>query len=135
MGDPTSFLTIMGALSTAVQTFVDHVVKGRWGWLNKPTPVANPRNEERRQSVVHLVSFLVGALIAYAVDFKPLLYLSPASSDYGLLANAVAAGVLVSFGSSFFNEALDAVRAFKKAQEGVRQAQVTGGVALPNVTS
>jgi hypothetical protein len=51
------------------------------------------------------------------------------------VVNSLAAGVLVSFGSSFFNEALDAVRALKKAQEGVRQAQVSGGVALPNVTS
>lgn len=133
MIDPTNFLTTMAALSTAVQTFVDHVVKGRCAWLNTPTP-NNPSNEERRQSVVHLVAFLVGALIAYAVDLKPLLYLSLAGSNYGL-ANSVAAGVLVSFGSSFFNEALDAVRAFKKAQEGVRQAQVSGGVALPNVTS
>jgi len=123
----------MAALSTAVQTFVDHVVKGRWAWLDTPTPT-NAANEGKRQSVVHLVSFLVGAVIAYVVDLKPLMYLSLAGSNYAL-ANSVAAGVLVSFGSSFFNEALDAVRAFKKAQEGVRQAQITGGVGLPNVTS
>jgi hypothetical protein len=42
--------------------------------------------------------------------------------------------VLVSFGSSFFNEALDAVRMYKKVQEGVRQAQISAGVSLPNVT-
>lgn len=50
------------------------------------------------------------------------------------LANCVAAGVLVSFGSSFFNEALDAVRMYKKVQEGVRQTQISAGVSLPNVT-
>lgn len=133
MGDPTSFLTTMAALSTAVQTFVDHVVKGRWAWLNTPTP-KDLRNEGRRQSTVHLVSLLSGAGIAYAVHLTPLVYLNLSGSDSGL-ANSLAAGVLVSFGSSFFNEALDAVRAFKKAQEGLRQEQITAGVTLPNVTS
>ncbi len=133
MGDPTSFLTTMAALSTAVQTFIDHVVKGRWKWLDTPTP-DNPINEGRRQSVVHLVSFLLGAGIAYTVHLTPLDYLNLSGGKYDW-ANSLAAGVLVSFGSSFFNEALDAVRAFKKAQEGVRQAQIKDGVRLGNVTS
>ncbi len=133
MLDSTSFLTSMAALSTAVQTFVDHVIKGRWSWLDTATP-NNPENEGRRQSAVHLVSFLVGGAIAYTVKLKPLALLNLAFPD-SAGANFLAAGILVSFGSSFFNEALDAVRGFKKAQEGVRQAQVSGGVALPRVTS
>ena len=133
MNDVTSFLTTTAALSTAVQTFIDHVIKGRWSWLDTPTP-ADPRNEERRQSVVHLISFVLGGLIAYSVHLTPLAYLNLAGSGIGW-ANSLAAGLLVSFGSSFFNETLDAVRAFKKAQEGVRQGQITGGVTLPNVTS
>jgi len=131
MTDPTNFLTTMAALSTAVQTFVDHIVKGRWAWLNTATP-SDAKNEEHRQSVVHLVAFAVGVGMAASVQVTPLTYLGLRGDSLG---NYVAAGILVSFGSSFFNETLDAVRAFKKAQEGVRQAQVSAGVALPNVTS
>ncbi len=132
MADPINFLTTMSALSTAVQTFVDHVVKGHWPWLNTATP-NRPRNEEWRQSAVHLISFAIGALLAYKFGVKPLDSLS--LSDPTPVANSLAAGVLVSFGSSFFNEALDAVRAFKKAQEGARQSQLSAGVGLPSVTS
>lgn len=131
MTDPTNFLTTMAALSTAVQTFVDHIVKGRWTWLNTATP-SDPKNEERRQSTVHLVAFVVGIGMAAPIQLKPLTYLGLRG---GSVANYLAAGILVSFGSSFFNEALDAVRAFGKAEQGVRQAQVSAGVALPNVTS
>jgi predicted membrane channel-forming protein YqfA (hemolysin III family) len=131
MSDPTNFLTTMAALSTAVQTFVDHIVKGRWPWLNNATP-NNAKNEERRQSMVHLIAFVVGGVMAFSVHLKPLTYLGLGD---GAVANYFAAGILVSFGSSFFNEALDAVRAFKKAQEGVRQTQISAGISLPNVTS
>ena len=133
MLDSTGFLTSMAALSTAVQTFVDHVIKGRWPWLDTATP-NDPKNEGRRQSMVHVVAFLIGGVIAYTIQLRPLATLGLAFADSGI-ANSIAAGVMVSFGRSVFNEALDAVRAFKKAQEGVRQAQVSGGVALPNVTS
>jgi hypothetical protein len=140
MTDLTNFLATMAALSTAVQTLIDHVVKGRWTWLDTATP-NDPKNEGRRQSAVHLISFLVGGGVALSVGLKPLtlLGLNQGVLAYGTIVNSlvnyVAAGVLVSFGSGFFNEGLDAVRAFKKAQEGVRQAQVSDGVALPNVTS
>ncbi len=133
MADPTNFLTTMAALSTAVQTFVDHVVKGRWAWLDTATP-NNPVNEGRRQSVVHLISFLVGAVIGYTVGVSPLASLDLLGGS-SKVANSLATGVLVSFGSSFFNEALDAVRAFKKTQEGARQSQLSAGVGLPSVTS
>lgn len=132
MADPTNFLTTMAALSTAVQTFVDHVIKRRWKWLDTATP-ADPVNEGRRQSAVHLLSFVVGGVVAFIVGLNPLASLGLAYAGSSL-ANAVVAGVLVSFGSSFFNEALDAVRAFKKAQEGVRQAQLSQGVAVRQFT-
>ena len=56
----TTFLTTMAALSTAVQTFIDHAIKGRSTWLDKATP-DDPTHEARRQSTVHLLSFLAGA--------------------------------------------------------------------------
>lgn len=60
--DVTGFLTAMAALSAAVQTLVDHLIKGRWPWLDGVK--ANRKSEERRQGVVHLFSFALGALIA-----------------------------------------------------------------------
>lgn len=131
--DPTHFLVTMSALCTAVQTFMDHVVKGRIPWLDTATP-ANPSNEGKRQTAVHLISAIVGGVMAASVQLKPLGDLGLAGGDSAIY-NWIAAAVLTSFGSSFFNEALDAVRNFKKAQEGVRQAQVAAGVALPKVTS
>src|SRR5204863_6129284 len=68
MADPTAltnaptFLTTMAALSTAMQTFVDHAIKGRSTWLDKATP-DDPTHEARRQSSIHLLSFLVGFLL------------------------------------------------------------------------
>lgn len=53
---------------------------------------------------------------------KPLSYLGVA---HGPIANSLAAGLLVSFGGSFFNEVLGAVREFNKAQESVRKARTS----------
>lgn len=64
--------------------------------------------------------FAVGAALAWSTDLEPLRYLGVAGTDIG---NALAAGVLVSFGGSFFDEGLGAVREFKKAQEKLRGAQ------------
>lgn len=135
--DVTGFLSTMAAMSTAVQTLIDHLIKGRWKWLDTPTP-ANPKHEGWRQSAVHLISFLLGVLIAWTVGVYPLVALGFSNGvvdPQSKVANFLASGLLVSFGSSFFNEALGAVRTFKKAQEGVRQAQISGGASLPNVIS
>jgi len=133
MTNPTSFLTSMAALSTAVQTFIDHAIKGRWKWLDTDTP-GNPANESRRQSAVRLISFLVGAVLAYSVKLNPF---DPPDSptDVTALAGYAVAGLMVSYGSSFFNETLDTVRAFKKAQEGVRQQQLASGVVTSTTIS
>ena len=123
--DPTSFLTAMAALSTATQTLVDHIFKRRFTWLDKETP-DDPKNESRRFSAIHLLSFFVGGGLCYSMTLDPLAYLSV---DRGHLVNAIAAGVLVSFGGSFFNEILGAVREFKKTQADVREAVKQQGVA------
>ncbi len=114
-----TFLTQMAALSTAVQTFVDHALKNRIDWLDKDAP-EDPAKEKRRLLAVHSASFVVGFLLAVSVGLEPLSLLG-ATRGLNWLGNGLAAGLLVSFGGSFFNEALDAVRAFKKAQEGLRQ--------------
>ena len=117
----TTFLTVMSALSTAVQQFVEHVIKKRSNWLDAATPT-DRTNEARRASAVHAITFVVGALLSSSVGLKPLMYLGLPSPDTfgGLLGNALLAGVMISFGSSFFDEALGALREFKKAQEAAR---------------
>ena len=113
----SGFLTVLSALSTAVQQFVDHIIKKRSDWLDTATP-DNRTNEARRASAVHLITFVAGTVLSWSVGLEPLQYLGlPAR---GPVVNALLAGVMISFGSSFFNEALGAIREFKKAQEAIR---------------
>lgn len=117
MADVTTFLTVMAALSAAVQTLVEHVVKKNWLWLDK---AKEGKEENRRHVAVHGIAFLFGAALAWSVGLEPLTYLG---AEGGLITNALVAGVLVSYGGSFFDEALGAVREFKKAKEKVREAR------------
>jgi len=119
MADVTSFLAMMAALSASVQTFVDHVVKKRITWLDAEKK--DPAQDNRRQSLIHLISFLVGAGLTWSVGLTPLKYLGVEQA--GVITNSVAAGLLVSFGGSFFKELLGAVREFKKAQANSRNTQ------------
>jgi hypothetical protein len=112
----TAFLTVMSALSTAVQQLVEHLFKKRLDWLDKATP-NDPTNEARRSSAVHLLTFVVGGLLSWSVGLEPLQYLG--LTGKGPIVNALLTGVMISFGSSFFNEALGALREFKKAQAAV----------------
>lgn len=118
MPDATGFLTVMAALSTAVQQLVDHVFKKRVDWLDVPRP-GDATHEARRYTAVHALSFALGTGLAWSIGLEPLAYLNV---HQGPVANAIASGLLVSFGSSFFNEALGAVREFKKAQASVARA-------------
>jgi hypothetical protein len=117
----TTFLTVMSALSTAVQQLVEHVIKKRNNWLDSATP-ADKTNEARRASAVHFLSFAVGAVLSWSVGLKPLLYLgiAPSAMTQGPVINALLAGVMISFGSSLFDEALGALREWNKAQEAAR---------------
>ena len=117
MESVSTFLTAMAALSAATQTFVEHVIKKNWGWLDQ---AKKGSEDNKRQVAIHLTVFGVGAALAWSVQLTPLTYLGLGGNPVG---NAAAAGVLVSFGGSFFDEALGAIREFKKAQESAR----TGG--------
>jgi hypothetical protein len=64
-----------------------------------------------------VTTFAVGSLLSWSVGLEPLQYLGLAGK--GPVVNALLAGVMISFGSSFFDEALGALREFKKAQEAV----------------
>jgi len=118
MVDATSFFTVMAALSGAVQDFVDHAIRKRWTWLNTEKK-EDLVQENRRQSLIHLITFLVGGGLAYSVGINPLTYLNVSGNQW---LGYVIAGLLVSFGGGFFNDALGAVREYKKVQEKIRKA-------------
>ena len=118
MSDAATFLTVMAALSAAVQTFVDHVIKRRVSWLDAENK--NAEREKWRHTSIHAISFVVGFALAWSLGVNPLTYLGVSRNPmFGFLL----AGLLVSFGGGFFNDVLGAVREFKKAQEQVREAR------------
>ena len=116
MVDATGFITTMAALSGATQTFVEHVFK-----LPIPDEDAwkvKGRQQNTRHALIHLLCFAVGALLAYSVKLTPLAYLGAQQDPW---VNALAAGLLVSFGGAFFNDVLGVIQEFKKAQEAIRK--------------
>lgn len=121
--DVTGFLTMMAALSASVQTLVEHLVKKRWAWLDDKH--ADKTKDNRRQTTVHAIAFVLGGTMAWTTGLEPLAFLGVAGS--GLLMNSIASGVLVSFGGSLFDEGLGAIRAFKKEQESLRNEEKPGG--------
>ena len=116
----------MAALSAAVQTFVDHVIKQRIPWLNGTT--ADAAQEPRITVLVHLITFAVGTVVAASIGLEPLAYLGLSQP---LIINGLVAGLLVSYGGSFFNEALGAVREFKKAQQSAQKGADSRGSTTP----
>jgi len=119
--DVTGFLTMMAALSASVQTLVEHLVKKRSSWLDTAKGGAHGK-DNRRQTVIHLISFAMGSLLAWTTGLEPLVLLGVAGS--GVVVNALASGVLVSYGGSLFDEGLGAIRAYKKQQEDLRKTGV-----------
>lgn len=116
-----AFFAVMAALSAAVQTLVEHVVKQNSllsGWFDDPKDDAG--KERLRRISIHAAAFAIGTVLAWSLGLTPLEYLGV---QRGPLVNAVTAGILVSFGGSFFDEALGAVREFKKAQESVAKTR------------
>src|SRR5881392_4133502 len=103
--DVTGFFTTMTALSAGVQTLVENVFKKHLAWLDNPNPEKSKDN--RRQTAVHVLAFLVGGVLAWTTGLQPLHQLGVESSA---IANSLAAGVLVSFGGSFLDETWGAIR-------------------------
>jgi hypothetical protein len=139
------FLLAMGALSTASQKLTDHVIKGRF--VNElGTPNNDPVLESRRQTWIHLIAGLFGVLLCVAAKIDPIEALKGNSIAAGglddqLVIHYVMAGVLVSFGGSFFNDLLGLVREFKSTQAELKKtfaAQTAGtqppGTVIPSAS-
>ena len=133
MNDVTCFLALITALSAGVQTLIDNV-KGHWKWLDTPI-VDNEGNESWRRTVIHILSASIGFGLSLSVHLQPLKCLNAGRGAENVWLNALVGALMVTFGSSFSNEALDAVRAFKKVQEGLRQNQPVGNGVPPRFVS
>jgi hypothetical protein len=129
MGNMSTFLAIMGMLSASTQTLTDYVFKMHIRWLDDVNP--NPRQEALRQMLIHLIAGIFGGLLAYTSGVHPLSYLGctpPAwiTSWLGGKAEYFFIAVMVSFGGSFFNEALDLLRQYKLQQENITKESLGG---------
>jgi predicted Co/Zn/Cd cation transporter (cation efflux family) len=112
MPQATAFFTTMAALCAATHTLVEHLVKRIPHFL--PKKGSSNWTDEGRYAWIHVASFVVGSGLAWLLDLTPLTQLGLQRSP---VVNALAAGVLVSFGGGFFNDVLGALQEFKQAQQ------------------
>ena len=138
MDNTSSFLVVMAMLSTSSQTLTDHVLKMHIPWLDDQN--ANPRMEALRSTLIHLIAAGFGALLTGLAGLHPLRnFVTSLGTPGGAAApwwsqsapwvEYVFVGLMVSYGSSFFNEALDLLREIKLSKEQVLEA-AKGAVKL-----
>jgi hypothetical protein len=118
----------MAAISTAAQAMTEHLVKKRF-LAQLDMVQADPLQEARRQSILHVITGFFGGLLPYTISLHPLRLLLTTesvltdvnvSSGLRLFLEYAIVGVMVSYGGSFFNEALGVLRQFKLTQEQLR---------------
>src|SRR3989442_8144609 len=102
MADVSTFLTGMAALSAATQTFVEHVIKKNWEWLDEAKA---GKADKLRHVAVHAIVFSAGALLSGTICLTPPNELGGAK-HFGMVPNGLIACMLGSFGGSFFDYAL-----------------------------
>lgn len=119
----TSFITVVLALSVAVERIVE-ILKQIFGntrflrWLFETN--SDAAREGLRCAAIHVLSGLIGGLIAYATPIDVLQEVAVADTLPGgwhHAASAVFAGLLASGGSAFWNHALDLLKAAKVQRE------------------
>lgn len=128
MNNATTFMTFMAMLSTASNQLTENI-KIHIPWLNNQN--LNPREEALRQAVVHVLAGCLGGGMAYSVGFHPLTLLgdrTPPPWASGNQVEYVLIALMVSYGGSFFNEALDILREYKLAQEQLRENLDKGNI-------
>jgi hypothetical protein len=122
----TTFLTIVIALSVAAERIVE-IVKGLLPnfWLFKSG--STPTSEDRRCALMHCFAGVCGGAAAYASKVDLLTYLHnptaapttpPTPESWQQVISAfLAAALLTSAGSAFWNHILDIINATKVQQE------------------
>lgn len=133
-----TFLAVMAALSAATKGLTD-VVLQFMPRLSVPIAVAEndfqaSRDERARQLAIQWMAGFIGFALAFMAGINPLGLLLPGSAEAAesqkpvwelwirsqlwlRVVNAAVAGVLVSYGGPFFNEALGVLRNYKQDLE------------------
>jgi hypothetical protein len=117
--DLIAFLTVLATLSASTQTLVDVLIKKWWKWLAEEKP--DPGEERKRVALIHVLAAAVGCALALVTGLEPLAHLN---LHVGKAFNAVACGVLVSFGGGFFNDLLGVLRELKGAQRALKEERL-----------
>ncbi|HWA83989.1 MAG TPA: hypothetical protein VG820_11165 [Fimbriimonadaceae bacterium] len=114
------FFVVMAALSASAQTVTEQLFKKRLT-VQLGTPTVG-KAEDRRQLIIHVISGVVGALLAYSVGLHPFKDLIPKDVAAPPIAQIpfleyILVGILVSFGGGFFNDILSVMQTFTNAQK------------------
>jgi len=136
-----SFLATIMAVSIAVERVVE-ILKQTFGntpilaWLF--TPLADRKKEALRCASIHLLSAVIGGLIAGAsqitIPFLTSLGAS-ASKDSNNAFGYIVIGLLSAGGSAFWNHALDLIKAAKVQQEQSAKVAVATTSQIPPASS
>ena len=120
------FFTAMAALSAASQAFTENITK-KVPFLS--TQQADPQKEDARTTWIHLLCGLVGALMAYGTNFHPFSNITDAKSLFHGASEWVeypVIGIMIAYGGSFFNDALDVLKSFSSAQSQLKTSLAAG---------
>jgi hypothetical protein len=118
----TALVSTLLALSLAVERVVE-ILKGLirvWPF----TPQEDGDKEDRRSAAIHILSAIIGSVIA-ALGHIAIIGSWNASSPLDNTTNVVLAGLLSCGGSAFWNHVLDILKAMKVNREA--QARLTLG--------
>lgn len=120
MNSLTAFVTLMGAISVAVERVIE-ILKGMIPWLAK---VRQGNVEGVRRAVMQILAGIVGAVIAYGVQPEIASTMPALSAEkVGWVGYAVV-GLLASGGSGLWNHVLDIVQATKITREAAIPKEV-----------
>ena len=135
MADLTQFVTLLAAMSVAVERAVE-VIKGFI------TPVLNKMSDNTRSAVLQVIAVVCGAIAAYMAKSQLV-----GDAIAGKIVNAqfgyVLIGLLTAGGSAFWNHVLDMIGALKSQKEQLVKAaavtlppepQAAGAAAPPTPT-
>ena len=130
MAQVQQFLVLMVAFSTAAQTLTEYVVKQFFPSLASTLP--DSEKEKKRQTYLHLWCALFGAVLDWTTGLRPITDLFKNGDDLPFAwissvqvetaVEGVVVGVMVSYGSGFFNDVLGALNAFVDAQNAIKAA-------------
>lgn len=125
----TKFITMMMAISIASERVVE-MLKGWFPGFPLFKPLSDPQKESQRIAFMHLLSGVVGSIVAavsHVNVFSLLPVVKPADpkpvETLGhMILSYIVCGLLASGGSAFWNHALDIIKAVKVQQE-MKQVQ------------